>query len=170
MKMWEDIEKRWDDPTPEEVREYGPRKKGGRDKICEVREVERDASFLRRYLTEDLIRELNLFEYQTRGDKKVISRVADKDNWREIKETLIRDVGVGSIPVIKIEDADYNNNRVLYIKHHHDGRDLHLEYAERTLQYLHQLWQREVVLETVINEKKSLLCFADDRLVIRGVR
>jgi len=170
MKMWEDIEKRWDNPTPEEEKEYGPRKKGGRDKIFEVREVERDASFLRRYLTEDLIRELNLFEYQTRGDKKVISRVADKDNWRQIKETLIRDVGTGSIPVIKIEDADYNNNRELYIKHHHEGRDLHLEYAERTLQYLHQLWQREVVLETVINEKKSLLCFADDRLVIRGVR
>ena len=171
MKMWEDIEKRWDEPDPEVKTKKGARKKkGGREKIFEVREVERDASFLRRYLTEDLVRELNLFEYQTRGDKKVISRVADKENWQDIKDTLIRDVGMGSIPVIRIEDADYNNNRVLYIKHHHDGRDLHLEYAERTLQYLHQLWQREVVLETEINQKKSLLCFADDRLVIRGVR
>ncbi len=171
MKMWEDIEKRWDNSDPEEKKKKGAGKKnGGRDKLFEVREVERDASFLRRYLTEDLIRELNLFEYQTRGDKKVVSRVADKENWRDIKDTLIRDVGMGSIPVIRIEDADYHNNRALYIKHHHDGRDLHLEYAERTLQYLHQLWQREVVLETEINEKKSLLCFTDDRLVIRGVR
>ena len=169
MKVWEDIEKRWDSPQAEEEKEYGPRKKGGREKVFEVREVERDSSFLRRYLTEDMIREMNIYEYQARGNERVVSRVADKENWREIKETLISNVGMSSVPVIKIEDADYNNNRVLFIRHYHEGRDLHLEYAEKTLQCLHQLWQRETVLETIINEKKSLLCFADDRLVIKGV-
>ena len=167
MKVWEDIERRWDHPTAEEEKEYGPRTMSGRKKVFEVREVERDSSFLRRYLTEDLIRELNLFEYQNRSGEKVISRVADKDNWRDIKETLIRNVGTGMVPVIKIEDADYNNNRTLFLKHYHDGRDLHLEYAEKTLQYLHQLWRREIVLETVINEKKSLLCYSDDKLMIK---
>lgn len=167
MKLWEDIERRWDNPSPEEEKEFGPRIKSGREKIFEVREVERDSSFLRRYLTEDLIRELNLFEYQTRGGDKIISRVADAENWRAIKETLIRNVGMGTVPIIKIEDADYNNNRVLFLKHYHDGRDLHLEYAEKTLQYLHQLWGREVVLETIINDKKSLLCFANDKLIIK---
>lgn len=167
MKVWEDIERRWDHPQPEEEKEYGPRKKGGRQKLFEVREVERDQSFLRRYLTEDLIRELNLFEFQTRGKESVITRVADKENWREIRETLIRSVGTGTIPVIKVEDADYNNNRVLFLKHYHDGRDLHLEYAEKTLGHINQLWGREVVLETTVNERKSLLCFADDKMVIK---
>ena len=167
MKIWEDIERRWDHPTPEAEKEYGPRKKSGREKVFEVREVERDSSFLRRYLTEELIRELNLFEYQSRGGERVVSRVADEENWREIKETLIRNVGTGTVPQIKIEDADYNNNRALFLRHHHDGRDLQLEYAEKTLQYLHQLWRREVILETVINDKKSLLCFSDDKMVIK---
>ena len=167
MRVWEEIERRWDEPTPEEEREYGPRKKGGREKMFEVREVERDASFLRRYVTEELVRELNLFEFQTRENERVVTRVADKDNWREIKETLILNVGTGAVPVIKIEDADYNNNRVLFLRHHYDGRDLHLEYAEKTLQYLHRLWGREVVLETLVNEKKSLLCFADEKLTIK---
>jgi len=167
LKVWEDIEKRWDNPTAEEEREHGPEKKGGREKIFEVREVERDSSFLRRYLTEGLIRELNLFEYQSRGEEKVISRVADEESWRDIKDTLIRNVGMGTVPVIRIEDADYNSNRSLFLKHHHDGRDLQLEYAEKTLRYLHQLWRREVVLETTINEKKSLLCFSDDKLAIK---
>jgi len=117
-----------------------------------------------------LIREMNLFEYEARGNERVISRVADKESWRAIKETLIHNVGMSSVPVIKIEDADYNSNRVLLIKHYHEGRDLHLEYAEKTLQYLHQLWKREVILETIINEKKSLLCFTDERLVIKGLR
>ena len=167
LKVWEEIEKRWDNPTAEEEKEFGAKKKGGREKIFEAREVERDGSFLRRYLTEGLIRELNLFEYQSRGEEKVVSRVADEENWRDIKETLIRNVGMGTVPVIRVEDADYNNNRALFLKHHHDGRDLQLEYAEKTLQYLHQLWRREVVLETTINEKKSLLCFSDDKLVIK---
>ncbi len=169
MKVWEDIERRWDQPAADEKRDSDVKPKTGREKVFEVREVERDASFLRRYLTEELIRELNLFEYQSRGGDQVVARVADDDNWRAIKETLIKNVGTGTIPVIKIEDADYNKNRVLFLRHYHDGRDLQLEYAEKTLRYLHQLWGREVVLETEINGKQSLLCFVDDKLTIKPV-
>ncbi len=167
MKIWEDIERRWKHPDPEEEKEFGPKTKSATEKLFEVREVERDSSFLRRYLTEDLLRELNLFEYRSRGDEQVVSRVADKDNWREIKDTLIRNVGTGTIPVIKVVDSDYNNNRGLLLKHDHDGRDLQLEYAEKTLRYIRQLWEHEVVLETVINEKRTLLVFADDKLAIK---
>jgi stage V sporulation protein R len=169
MKVWENIEKRWTDPDPEEEKEFGPKKKTAQEKLMEVREVERDSSFLRRYLTEGLIRELNLFEYQSRGNEKVVSRVADEESWQAIKETLLRNVGTGTIPVIKIEDADYNNQRALFLKHYHDGRDLQVEYAEKTLQYLRQLWRRDVVLETEINDKKSLLCYSDDKLTIKPV-
>ena len=63
--------------------------------------------------------------------------------------------------VIKIEDADHNHNRILYTKHYHDGRDLQLEYAERTLAYLQRLWGHEVILETVVNGKKVLLSYND---------
>jgi len=169
MKVWEDIEKRWTHPSPEEVKEFGPKKETASEKLIEVREVERDSSFLRRYLTEELIRELNLFEYQSRGNEKVVSRVADEENWQAIKDTLLQNVGTGTIPVIKVEDADYNNNRSLFLEHYHDGRDLQIEYAEKTLQYLRQLWGRDVVLETVVNDKKSLLCYSEDKLAIKPV-
>jgi len=167
MKVWEDIEKRWNDPTTEDIEEFGPRNKSGIEKLFEVREVERDASFLRRYLTEELIRELNLFEYKTRGNDQVVSRVADDDNWRQIKETLIQNVGTATIPVIKVEDSDYLNNRTLLLKHHHDGRDLQLEYAEKTLKYVQQLWGRDVVMETVIGDRTTLLTFSDGKFVIK---
>lgn len=167
MKVWEDIEKRWNHPSAEDVEEFGPRKKSGKDKLFEVREVERDASFLRRYLTEDLMRELNLFEYKSRGNDQVVTRVSDKDNWRQIKETLIQNVGTGTIPVIKVEDSDYKNNRTLLLKHHHDGRDLQLDYAEKTLKYVHQLWGHDVAMETVVDKSPTFLSFADDKLTIR---
>lgn len=167
MTVWQDIERRWSEPSAQEESKSAPPRKSAKSKLFEVREVERDTSFLRRYLTEDVIRELNLFEYQSRGNDKVVSRVADETGWQAIKETLIQNVGTGTIPVIKVEDADYNNSRSLFLKHSHDGRDLQLEYAEKTLQYLRQLWGREVLLETIINEKKSLLCFSEDRLTIK---
>jgi stage V sporulation protein R len=98
-----------------------------------------------------------------------VSRVADQDNWREIKATLIQNVGTGTIPTIKIEDADYRNNRTLLLKHYHDGRDLHLEYAEKTLAYLSRLWGHEVVLQTLLNDRKALLCFSDNKLTIKNI-
>ena len=169
MKIWEDIERRWSETKPEVEKKPAPKTKSAQEKLFEVREVERDSSFLRRYLTEELVRELNLFEYQSRGNEKVVSKVADDDNWQAIKDTLIQNVGTGTIPVIKVEDSDYGHNRGLFLRHFHDDRDLQLEYAEKTLQYLRQLWGREVALETILNEKKSLLCFSDDKLTIKPI-
>ncbi|HYJ14877.1 MAG TPA: SpoVR family protein [Candidatus Limnocylindria bacterium] len=166
MKIWEDIEKRWKNPSAAEEKEFGPRKKSANDKLFEVREVERDSSFLRRYLTEDLIRELNLFEYKARGNEQVVSHVADEESWQHIKDTLIRNVGTGTIPVIKVVESDYQNNRTLLLQHDHDGRDLQLEYAEKTLQYVQQLWGRDVAMETVLDNHRALLTFSGNKLAI----
>ena len=169
LKIWEDIEKRWTNPSAEEIKEFGPRKKTAQEKLFEVREVERDSSFLRRYLTEDLIREMNLFEYKSRGNEQVVSHVADEESWQHIKDTLIRNVGTGTIPVIKAVDADYQNNRTLLLQHDHDGRDLQLEYAEKTLQYVQHLWGRDVAMETVLDNQRALLSYSDRKLAIKKV-
>jgi stage V sporulation protein R len=170
LKIWEDIFRRYDKPTAEEIKRDGAPNKTALEKVFEVREVERDASFLRRFLTEDLIREMDIFQYEPRGDELVVSKVADDDGWREVKETLIKNVGTNSIPVLKVEDADFGQNRTLYVKHYHDGRDLHLEYAEKTLAYLQRLWGREVVLETVLDGKRSLLCSNDRGFSVRALK
>lgn len=52
------------------------------------------------------------------------------------------------------------------MKHYHDGRDLQLEYAEHTLKHVSKLWERDVVLETSINGKGSLLKLNGDSLKI----
>ena len=138
--------------------------------MFEVREVDRDVSFLRRFLTEELMREMDMFQYEPRGDELVISRVSDKDGWREVKETLLKTVGMGTVPVLKIEDADYSQNRTLYLKHYHDSRDLQLEHAERCLSYLHRLWGHEAVLETVVNGKRVMLSYSDKGFAARPLK
>ncbi|MBI3245881.1 MAG: SpoVR family protein [Deltaproteobacteria bacterium] len=170
LRLWDDIKRRHDDPTPEEIEKYGKPTKTGMQAIFEVREVDRDSSFLRRFLTEELMRDMDMFEYEPRGEELVVSKVSDRDGWREVKETLIKNVGLGTIPVIKIEDADHGHNRVLYMRHHHDGRDLQLEYAERTLAYIQKLWAHEVMLETAVNGKKVLLAYSDKGFSTRPLK
>ena len=107
------------------------------------------------------MRDLDIVRYEPKGEDLVVSHVSDDEGWRNVKETLLKSVGMGSIPVIRVEDADYNHNRTLFLTHGHDGRDLQLEYAEKTLAYLQRLWGREVVLETAVNGKRTLLTFGE---------
>jgi stage V sporulation protein R len=161
LKIWTDLKRRFDEPTREEISEHGQPAKTGMQKLLEVRETDRDQSFLRRFLTEDLMREMDLFEYEPKGDDLIISKVADDQGWRAVKEQLIKSVGMGGIPVIRIEDADFGHKRTLYLNHDHDSRDLQLENAEKTLAYVYRLWGREVVIETVLAGKRTLLTFND---------
>jgi stage V sporulation protein R len=174
--MWHDIERRWDegdtgrewdkDEQPKKLDSQDENDTPGRKKIFEVRETDRDQSFLRRFLTKELMEELNLFQHERRGKERVVTKVPTEESWKDVRETLIKNVGTGSIPCIKVEDADFGKNRTLYLKHYHDGRDLQLEYAEHTLKHVARLWERDVVLETNINGKGSLLKLNGDSLKI----
>ncbi len=173
--LWHDIEKRWnrgetgrefteDEGVADE--ELPEQDTPGRKKIFQIRRSDRDTSFLRRFLTVDIMRELHLFQHEKRGKERVVTKVADDESWEGLKETLIASVGTNSLPVIKVEDADFSGNRILHLKHYHDGRDLQLEHAEHTLRHVHALWGREVVLETSVNGKPAMLKLVNDSLKI----
>ncbi|MGH7819846.1 MAG: SpoVR family protein, partial [Candidatus Binatia bacterium] len=170
LKAWEDVRRRYDEPTPEEQRDYQRPAGQGLKQMFEARSADRDVSFLRRFLTEELMREMDLFQYEPKGNDLVISNVSDHEGWKKVKEMLLRSVGMGGVPVIQIEDANHANNRTLYMKHDHDGRDLHLEYAEKTLSYLYRLWGREVLLETVLAEKRSVLSFGESGFSVKPLK
>ena len=131
----------------------------GEEVLFQVRETDRDASFLRRFLTPALMQELDLFQHESKqgpaGQQlRVVTRTSH-DDWREIKETLIRVVGTGSFPVIRVEDANHGGSSTLLLRHCHDGRDLEQGGAEKTLRYVQQLWGNPVILETRINGKST---------------
>jgi stage V sporulation protein R len=170
INLWDDLVRRQGDEDHGANGANGSAGDANRDFIFGVREVDRDTSFLRRFLDEDLMREIDLFSYEPYGDDLVVTKVSDEESWREVKEALIRSVGTGSIPVIRIHDADHNGNRALYLRHEHDGRDLQLEYAEKTLSYLHRLWGHEVLLETVLNRKKRLLSYGEQGFAMKMIK
>jgi stage V sporulation protein R len=159
LKIWEDIERRWDEPSEEERERFGRPGGEGRKKIFEVREQENDASFLRNYLTRELVDELDLYLYKYENGKWVIV----EKNWERIREVILRGMTNFGQPYIVVEDGDYNRNHELYLRHCYEGQDLDMDYAERTLRHIHRLWARTVHLETVLDEKTVVLTFDGER-------
>jgi stage V sporulation protein R len=141
--IWRDLEKR----------NGGESSESAHAALFAARESERDISFLRRFLTRELMEEMHMFEYKRDQQQLVVSRVVNEDDWEAIKQTLLRNVGMNTVPVIRITDADFRHNRALRLEHEHEGRDLDLEYLERTMKYLFQLWGRPVLLETRMKDE-----------------
>ncbi|HEY4033609.1 MAG TPA: SpoVR family protein, partial [Ktedonobacteraceae bacterium] len=157
--IFEDIEKRWDSPTTEEQEQLGRQPGMGRQKLFEVREMENDVSFLRNYLTEDLIKDLDLYLYKKEGDDWVIV----EKNWQKVRDTIVTNMTNFGHPYLVIENGDYRGNRELYIKHLYESQDLDLNYAEKTLQHVYVLWGRPVHLETIYENKRILLTYDGER-------
>ena len=159
FKMFEDIERRWDNPTKEEQERLGRKPGMGKQKIFEVRELDNDVSFLRNYLTEDLVKELDLYLYRKEGDEWVI---VEKD-WEKVRDGIVASLTNFGYPYLVIDNGDYRGNSELYIKHLFEGQELDLVYAEKTLQYVYQLWGRPVHLETLYDDKHILLSYDGER-------
>jgi len=147
-KVFEDIEKRWDNPSSEDAERFGRLGGEGRDKMFEVREVDNDISFLRNYLTEQLCEDLDLFVYELLDDEEWT--ITEK-KWERVRNQLVANMTNFGFPYIEVADGDYDDNRELYLKHKHEGIDLDIKYARKTLEYVHKLWGRQIHLETVLD-------------------
>ena len=159
FKMFEAIEERWDNPSREEQERFGRKPGLGRQKIFEVRELDNDVSFLRNYLTEDLIKNLDLYLYKKEGDEWVIA----EKNWEKVRDGIVHSMTNFGYPYLVVDNGDYRGNRELYIKHLYEGQDLDMVYAEKTLQHVHMMWGRPVHLETVFDGKRILLSYDGER-------
>lgn len=150
--VWRDIEKRFG----------GEGTKEARAKLMEVRESDRDVAFLRRFLTPELMRELDLFTWKTRGEHLVVDEVSDEEHWEEVKTALLRQIGSGSFPLIRIHDANFRGRRGLYLVHEHDGRDLDMTAADKTMAHLRTLWGHDVFLLTSVRGKRTMLSVTEN--------
>ncbi|WP_212936356.1 stage V sporulation protein SpoVR [Bacillus hominis] len=161
IKMFEDIEERYNNPT-EEMKRRGVKPGSGRDKIFEVREIEWDVSFLRNYLNKELVMREDMYLFQRQGKEY---KVIDKE-WENVRDQLVNMRTNGGFPYLVVEDGDYLKNGELYIKHSYEGIELDLKYLEKVLPYLHQLWGRTVHMESIV-ESKGVVFSYDGKMVHR---
>jgi stage V sporulation protein R len=155
LKIFEDIEKRWENPTQEERERLGRKGGEGRQKIFDVREYDSDISFIRNYMTKQLVDELDLYIFEKKGPEW---KITDK-SWQGVRDQLVYSRVNGGFPYIVVDNGDFDKNGELYLKHAYEGIELDLKYVERTIPYIHQLWGKTVHLETAIESKPVLFSY-----------
>lgn len=154
LKIYEDIEERYNNPT-EEMIKLGVEPGSGREKIFEVREVESDISFIRNYLTKELVNREDMYLFQKQGkDYKIV----DKE-WENVRDQLVNMRVNGGFPYITVNNGDHLKNGELYLKHWYEGIELDIKYLEKVMPYVYQLWGRSVHMETIVESKGALFTY-----------
>lgn len=153
FKIFKDIEKRY-----------------GKDKIFEVRKIERDQSFIRKYLTKELCQEMNLFKYIKKDKDYIVDEISDEYGWKDIINTIANSVGMGGVPLIKVIEVSPNDNSLL-LSHEFDNRELLLPYAYETIKHISTLWGGKVILRTIIeNKEQEMICDENKKISLRVIK
>lgn len=115
-----------------------------------TREVHNDITFLRKYLDEELCRELNLFSFsfKKKADQHSIDEVSDDEGWEKIRDSLISNTGLNGIPIIYVKEM--TKDHTLVLEHEHEGRDLDIQYASKVFEHIKELWGDDVQLFTML--------------------
>lgn len=126
---------------------------GGFEEAMVLREIHNDISFLRFYLDEEFMRDLNYFSYSFKKDKKAttIDEISDDRGWEKVRDDLIRNVGLNRVPTVYVDEIEKNN--VLALVHEHDGRDLDLKYASKVFENIKTLWRDEIKLISMVENE-----------------
>jgi len=113
LKIFEDIERRFDNPTKEEQARFGRVPGKVREKMFKVRELDSDISFNRNYLTKDLVNDLDLYIFEKKGPEW---KITDK-SWEKIRDQLVYSKVNGGFPSLMVKDGDFNRVGELYLIH-----------------------------------------------------
>ncbi len=156
-----DIETRWD-----EMHRNGESDLTGREKLFEVRRTEDDISFLRNYLTTEMVEKLGLFAYANKnGDptkpqsgqsQDIVITSRERD---EVIEALVTPRYNYGVPQIVVKDVVKNE---LYLEHlNRDVSFLDRNYTSQTLSYIAELWKHPVHLLTHDENSKEVYLMAE---------
>ena len=167
IELFRDIEDRWNKgqfgrewKECDDVRErknWNKKTNMGREKIFEVRKIYNDVNFIDEYLTEDFCERNKMFVYKM--NKETNRFEVDTRDFKAIKAQLLFQMTNFGQPIIKIENANFENRGELLLHHVHEGLDLQPNYMDATMQNLYKLWKRPVNMITVMDNDPQLFRF-----------
>ena len=150
--MMSDIRRICTEPTQED-RDWFPEIAGCGDWMGTLRQAwaeYRDESFVLQYLSPKLIRDFRLFAVSddAKDSAMGVAAIHDERGYRDIRRRLSRHYDMSAQdPDLEVTDADLAGSRRLVLTHRvRNGVLLDKTEAERTLQYLAQLWGYRVKL------------------------
>jgi stage V sporulation protein R len=167
IELFKDIEERWnrgqfgsdyDACDDLHEKEHWDKELGlGRDKIFEVRRIHNDITFIDTFLTPEFVAKHKMFAFkhnEANNYYEIVSR-----EFPRVKKQLLANLTNHGRPFIYVVDGNYRNRGELYLEHRFMGTELKLDYARDTLANLAKLWARPVHLQTVVDDKPTVLSF-----------
>lgn len=141
------------------------------EEMLDIRATHTDALFIKNYLTEEIVEDLDLFIFSLLDDTWTVTETT---NWTSVRDLLYQQLIDAHIPTIYVVDDDYNNNRELLLMHDYNGDELEYDAAIKTLGNITQLWKRPASLrtaahltyETEIDDKNNKKLLKGEDLVI----
>ena len=125
----------------------------GFEEAMTIREVHNDITFLRFYMDEEFMRDNNYFSYSFDKNKQgsVVDDISDKEGWESVRDAMIKNVGLGRLPVVYVDEIEKDGT--LSLVHEHDGRDMELNYARKVFDFIETLWGDNVKLITMVEDE-----------------
>jgi len=167
IELLRDIEHRWNTgkfgPEYEACDSYEERRRWnkntglGRQKIFEVRKIHNDITLIDTFLTPEFCQEHKLFSFAHQEPQN--QYVIESREFEKVKQRLLFSLTNFGKPWIYVLNGNHRNRGELLLHHRHSGVDLKLSEANDVLANIQMIWSRPVHLETVIDDKPTLLSF-----------
>jgi stage V sporulation protein R len=151
--MMQDIQRICVSPT-EEDREWFPELAGREDWRGALREIwanYRDESFVRQFLSPNLIRKFKLFVLSDKASESeyAIEAIHDAEGYRRVRNALADTYDVGARDLdIQVVDVDLLGDRKLILKHkRRNGVPLAEGDRDKVMRHVKRLWGYDAVLQ-----------------------
>jgi stage V sporulation protein R len=149
FSIFNDIKRRWD-----EKYKSGESSINGMQKVLQVVEEEDDISFVKGYLTKELVQELELFtykHYKNNNDEIVEIVSTDVDDVAESLVKNLYDYRAPLVSIVGVEDG------FLQLKHEstHIGT-LDIKHMEKVCEYIYEIWKNPINIQTINNKKEEI--------------
>jgi stage V sporulation protein R len=150
--------KEWEECEDLEKKRKWDRQLGlGRQKIFEVRRIHNDITFIDTFLTPEFCVEYKLFSYAFQEQAGVY--YIDSREFQKIKQRLLFSLTNFGKPWIYVVDGNYRNRGELLLLHQFNGVELRMDHASDTLANVQYIWGRPVHLQTLVDNKPTMLSF-----------
>ena len=127
--------------------------------ILDAVENYRDESFVRQFLSPNLVKKLKFFTLNNDANKDeyLVTNIQNIEGFKNIRNVLAKNYELSNyFPDIQIIDVNLKGNRTLSIKHTMiDNKHLNHTDARLVLEHLQKLWGYKVHLISVNNEGKT---------------
>lgn len=156
--IWEDIHERWDkgrhgpewdecnDSVKRENWDTGARE--GDEKIRNVMRSYTDWFFIQEFLTLELVDKLNMYLYIREENSVLEQDIITGHTDEQIKDIITRSFANSGIPLIMVDNGNFNKQSILVLEHKWNGLNLDLQHAMNTMKHVYHLWGNPIILKT----------------------